>query len=59
MFEDTTGKIIAVGDYNGIHEFSDGMAKVYKYIPQMNLMFRETYGTSGQMEGFIDSKGNE
>jgi hypothetical protein len=57
---DTTGKIIAVGDYNGIHEFSDGMAKVYKYIPRDEPdVPGRLIAPPGQIEGFIDSEGNE
>ena len=57
---DTTGKIIAAGDYDGIYEFSDGMAKVYKYLPPA-----EPYVPGRIMlppdtvEGFIDREGNE
>lgn len=57
---DTNGKIIAVGDYNGIFEFSDGMAKVYKYIPREEPDTPgRLIGPPGQMEGFIDKEGNE
>jgi len=57
---DTTGKIIAAGDYDGIYEFSDGMAKVYKYIPRPEPdVPGRLMAPPGAMEGFIDSEGNE
>ena len=57
---DTNGKIIATGDYDGISGFSDGMAKVYKYIPRDEPdVPGRLIGPPGQMEGFIDNEGNE
>ena len=57
---DTTGKIIGGGDYNGIFGFSDGMAKVYKYIPRDEPdVPGRLVGPPGQMDGFIDIEGNE
>jgi len=57
---DTSGKIIAAGDYDGIYGFYDGMAKAYKYIPRdVPDVPGRLMGPPGQMEGFIDSEGNE
>lgn len=57
---DTTGKIIAAGDYNGILEFSDGMAKVYKYIPCSEpVVPGRIMAPPGEIEGFINIEGNE
>lgn len=54
---DTSGKIIAAGDYNGVYEFSDGMAKVYRYIYPSGS--GKLAGPPPQEEGFIDREGNE
>lgn len=57
---DTSGKILAAGDYNGIYEFSDGMAKVYKYIPRNEAdVPGRIMAPPGQEEGFIDREGKE
>ncbi len=58
---DTSGKIIiATGDYDGIYEFSDGMAKVYNYVlSDEPHVPGSIFAPPGQMEGFIDSEGNE
>lgn len=54
---DTTGKIIAASDYNGVYEFSDGMAKVYRYIIPAGS--GRLVAPPAQEEGFIDKEGNE
>jgi len=57
---DTSGKIIAFGDYSGVYGFSDGVAKVYKYLPQSEpYVPGMIMAPPGRMEGFIDREGNE
>lgn len=57
---DTSGKIIAIGDYAGVYDFSDGMAKVYKYLPPVEpYVPGRIMAPPGRIVGFIDKDGNE
>lgn len=57
---DISGKIIATGDYDGVYEFSDGMAKVFKYLPPAEpYVPGRVMAPPGRIEGFIDKEGNE
>lgn len=57
---DTRGEIVVAGDYNGISEFYDGMARVYKYIPRDEPYVQgQVMAPPGEMYGFIDLEGNE
>ena len=56
---DTSGKILTFGNYNGISGFSDGAAKVYKYLPRDPNYTGRLLAPPDQEEGFIDREGNE
>lgn len=57
---DTSGKIIVYGNYNGVYGFSDGVAKVYRYLPPAEPYIPgRIMAPPGRIEGFIDREGNE